>query len=262
MTDQPFSSLPPITPDPSGRDGVYQAHVPEGWLQGRTAYGGLSAALALAATLRRWEDLPPLRSAQIAFVGPLAGDVGIKPVLLRRGRTAAFVQSDVENGSGLGLRATFVFMHAQESHVDLAPPALAPSVLPPLGEAFAPPSAVAFARNFEFRATGEEENGKAYLSRWARLRDRDGLHPMVEMLAVGDVLPPAAMMLFKTFGPISSVSWQLNMLTDDPATTDGWWLVRAAADHARAGSSSQQMGIWNRDGRQVAVATQSVALFV
>ena len=236
-------------------------HIPEGWLQGRTAYGGLSAALALAAVLRRWDDLPPLRSAQITFIGPVAGRVRIRTELLRRGRSAAFVQADVLSDEGLGLRATFVFMHPRDSHVDY--PARDPDgeVLPAKGEPFAPPAAVAFAQNFEFRATGAEAPGVPHISRWARLRGRDGLHPMVELLAVGDVLPPAAMMLFTKFGPISSMTWQINLLSDRPSTVDGWWLVRATADHAQQGSSSQHMSIRNAHGVLVATATQSVALF-
>lgn len=233
--------------------------IPEGWLQGRTAYGGLSAALALDAALARWNDLPPLRSAQIAFVGPLAGEVTAEPVLLRRGRTAAFVQVDVRSEAGLGLRAMFVFMHAQASHVDLPAPRIANVTM---GETLEPPRAIGFTRNFEFRATGEERPGFACFSRWARLRERTGIAPAVELMLIGDVLPPAAMPLFKTFGPISSMTWQINLLRDPPETVDGWWRVRAEAEQAQHGSSSQMMAIWNRDGTQIAAATQSVALFV
>ena len=43
--------------------------LPPDWLQCRTAYGGLSAALCLEATHRGIENLPPLRSAQYCFVG-------------------------------------------------------------------------------------------------------------------------------------------------------------------------------------------------
>ncbi|WP_114952183.1 acyl-CoA thioesterase [Sphingosinicella terrae] len=235
--------------------------VPDRWMQGRTVYGGLSAALALAATLGRWDDLPPLRSAQIAFVGPLAGALEIRTELLRRGRSAAFVQADVASAAGLGVRATFLFVAARESHVDLAADASGPETPPPMTEAFEPPPGVAFIRNFELRMTAEERDGQAHIARWARLLDRDGLHPMVELLAVGDVLPPAAMRLFTRPGPISSMNWHLNLLADPPATTDGWWLLRSTADQARHGYSGQQMSIRDAAGRLVATATQSVALF-
>ena len=45
------------------------ADLPDTWMQGRTAYGGLTAAIALEAAMRSQADLPPLRSAQTAFVG-------------------------------------------------------------------------------------------------------------------------------------------------------------------------------------------------
>ena len=64
-------------------------HIAPEWLQGRTAYGGLSAAIALASAKAGYADLPPLRSAQIAFVGPLSGDVTATPALLRRGKNSA-----------------------------------------------------------------------------------------------------------------------------------------------------------------------------
>jgi acyl-CoA thioesterase len=63
-----------------------QVHIPEDWQQGRTTFGGLSAALCLAAAGRVIADLPPLRSAQLTFIGPVGGAVEIAPRLLRRGR--------------------------------------------------------------------------------------------------------------------------------------------------------------------------------
>jgi len=47
--------------------------LPDSWLQGRTAYGGLTAALALAAAQQSGsEGLPPLRSAQVSFIAPVS----------------------------------------------------------------------------------------------------------------------------------------------------------------------------------------------
>mgnify|MGYP001189457079 CR=1 FL=1 len=41
------------------------------WLQGRTLYGGASALVAYTAAIRAFPGLPPLRSAQLAFVAPV-----------------------------------------------------------------------------------------------------------------------------------------------------------------------------------------------
>lgn len=245
--------------EPVGSD--WRGAVPENWLQGRTAYGGFSTALALVAAQRSDTELPPLRSAQVSFVGPLAGPIVIRTQRLRRGRNATFIQADVESEAGLGLRATFVFMRAIESRIDHATDT-APNFPPPgLGTpTYNGTSAVAFSRNFEL-LDQREGPGPAEWLRWVRLVDRDRLDPMVELVAVADCLPPAALKLVGAVAPVSSMTWLLNLLTPVPTTRDGWWLLRADTDHARAGSSSQAMAIWDADRRPVAQHLQSVAIF-
>ena len=243
-------------------EGGFRTTIPGDWLQGRTTYGGLSAALALHAAQSIEPDLPPLRSAQIAFIGPLAGDVTVTAIKLRRGRTAAFIQADVVSEAGLGLRATFVFMADQPSRIDLAG-RLTTALRPPAPETklYTGPDGF-FTGNFQFLDLKDEAKGEAEWLRWARLRDHDGLDPMVQLMAVGDALPPAAFKLLgKEPAPISSLTWIVNLLTPAPMTTDGWWLLSAVSDHARHGCSSQIMTMWNADGAPVAQGMQSVAIF-
>ena len=87
--------------------GRFLADLPSSWMEGRTACGEASAAMALSGALAANPGLPPLRSAQISFIGPLSGEVEIRPSLLRRGRSAAFVSSQLQSNGGLGLTATF-----------------------------------------------------------------------------------------------------------------------------------------------------------
>lgn len=243
-----------------GEDG-WRGRIPDTWLQGRTSYGGLSSALALHAAQQSDVDLPPLRSAQVAFIGPLAGEVTIRASRLRRGRNAAWVQADIASEAGLGLRAVFVFMGAIDSAVDYqighAPDFPVPG---PDSKTYLGNSAVPFTQNFEFV---DDRSGSAAAEwlRWIRLREREGLDPMVELIAVADCLPPAALKLLGRPAPMSSMTWQLNVLGPQPATTDGWWLLRAASDYVRAGSSSQDMAIWNAAGEPIAEQMQSVAMF-
>lgn len=239
----------------------FTSAIPSDWLQGRTAYGGLSAALALQAALELEPDLPPLRSAQVAFIGPLAGAVIVTATRLRRGRNAAFLQSDVTSEAGLGLRATFVFMAPLPS--SLAHDTAARAALPPPAadaELYTGPNEF-FTGNFNF-LDQRDGTGPAEWRRWARLRARDGLHPFVELMAIGDALPPAAFkLLAEKHTPLSSLNWQINFQTAEPATTDGWWLLHAQADTARHGYSTQRMAIWNAAGEPIAEAMQGVAIF-
>ena len=77
------------------RDGAsWTVTVNDDWLQGRTIYGGLAGAFCLEATLRQLADLPPLRSAQFAFIGPATGGLRVTPTVLRRGKSTVFVAVD------------------------------------------------------------------------------------------------------------------------------------------------------------------------
>ena len=243
-------------------DGGWRGTVPDNWLQGRTAYGGFSAALALHAAQQSDQDLPALRSAQVAFIGPLSGDITIRATRLRRGRNAAFVQADVESAAGLGLRATFVFMGPIESRIDHRT-GTAPDFAPPTAatQTYRGHRSVAFSQNFELVDRRDDAVGPAEWLRWVRLAERDGLDPMVALIAVADCLPPAALKLLGGPAPLSSMTWLLNILDPRPVTRDGWWLLRATTDYVCAGSSSQPMAIWNADGLPIAEQLQSVAIF-
>jgi acyl-CoA thioesterase len=237
----------------------WRGTVPANWLQGRTAYGGFSAALALHVAKASVPDLPPLRSALVAFVGPLAGTITVSAQLLRRGRNAAFVQADVTGESGLGLRATFVFMAALASTLDHATGGAPDVARPHPGDrTYRGLPEVAFSQNFELL---DREAGPAEWLRWVRLADRDGLDPEVELIALADCLPPAALKLVGGFAPISSMTWQMNLLGQVAPGADGWYLLRADTAYARAGTSSQAMAIWAGDGTPLAEQMQSVAVF-
>ncbi len=246
------------------RDGGLSATLPDNWLQGRTAYGGVSAALALTAARGLAVDLPALRSAQIAFVGPLSGKVDASATILRRGRSASFVDAQVagEDG-GIGLRATFLFAAERESaidHQDAGSPADLPdpATMPEMPK---PPAVPAFFHNFEHRMIRLDGRSRADLLMWVRLARPEGLDPITELIAIADALPPAAIRLTREPRPVSSMTWLLNLLTATPETRDHWWLLRSTAEHARDGFSSQSMAIWNRDGTAIARGMQSVALF-
>ena len=241
--------------------GGFRTTVPSNWLQGRTAYGGLSGAVSLHAAQRADVDLPPLRSALVAFVGPLSGEIAVTAQILRRGRNAAFVQADITSDAGLGYRATYTFMAKRESAITLDARAASPDV-PPEADAklyVGPPDF--FTGNFEFLDRKRVLPPAAW-RRWVRLRARDGLDTAVEVMAIADALPPAALKLLGgKLAPLSSLTWIVNLLTATPTPTAGWWLLDAQADHAHAGGSSQTMRLWNASGELVAEGMQSVAIF-
>jgi acyl-CoA thioesterase len=256
-------SLPDLLAAARRTEGGLDATIPQGWYQGRTAYGGLSTALALEAARKTADDLPPLRSASVAFIGPVSGDVKVCARTLRRGRNASWVQSEIHGESGLAFSATFVFMGAVESSIhlnDFPPPPTQPPESSPGGDQMR--GAPDFLPNFDWRfAIPKPDEPKPELARWMRLKHREGLDPMVEIMAMADALPPGVMPLIGRPVALSSMTWICNLLTPTPTTRDGWWLLRSWGNYAENGCSSQSMGVWNTDGEPVASGMQSIALF-
>jgi len=76
-------------------EGGFRAEVPASWHQGRTAYGGLSSALALIAAQRAGGAMPPLRSAQVSMIAPLFGTIEVRASVQRRGRNATWVSAEI-----------------------------------------------------------------------------------------------------------------------------------------------------------------------
>lgn len=272
MTDMTLSSLSSLSPldtllSTLRTDGdVATAHIDEGWMQGRTAYGGISSAVALAGTMALHPTEAPLRYAQISFVGPVAGDCTVETRVLRRSKSSLFVDAGVSSEAGFGTAAVFAFSPDRESHVDhnrlTMPDAPPPEALAPVPEHRVRPT---FSKHFDMRPTtgprfGWKQEVGEYLT-WVRFIEEPRCHPTVALLALGDALPPAAMALFSEFGPISSMNWTVNMLTATPETDDGWWLLSARTGYARRGLSVQDMMLWNRAGEPVLSGSQAVAVY-
>ena len=81
------------------------------------------------------------------------------------------------------------------------------------------------------------------------------------MLAMADCLPPAAMVHFPAPGPISTMTWTIDIV-ETPVRADGWFLLWASSEHARDGYSMQGMTMWSDAGAPLAVGRQAVAIFV
>jgi acyl-CoA thioesterase len=251
----------------SAAPGEFRGQVAENWLQGRTFYGGLTAALCLEGALKALPGLPPLRSAEIAFIGPAEGEVRIDVGVLRQGKSVTFVNADLMAEAGLAARAVFAFGQARASMFNRHFTPLPDVPGPDESAVFFSPGfeGPVFARNFDVRLAkggvpmSSSKEHDHFL--WVRHRD-PAATSIAALLALADMPPPAVMPMFPTFARISSMTWGLNFLTDHPKTEDGWWLLESRAENAAEGYSSQDMFVWSRSGEPVIAGRQSVAIFI
>lgn len=252
----------------TGEEGRFTAPVPANWAQGRTAYGGFTASLLLAAVEKEMGDLAPLRSALVNFTGPLSGPPQISVEVLRQGRNVTIVAARAWVDDKVAAAATFSFGVAQDSHVSEvcpAPPASAPQDTAP----FFPENVKSPARffdNFEARLIdghlpfmGADEG---YTRAWVRHRDEGSRSTPVGLLNIADVLPPAIFTKCSRFGPNSSMNWICNILTEDLSTDEGWYMIESRLTAGHDGYSSQVMRMWNTRGEMVVEGMQAVVIFV
>lgn len=245
-------------------DAVSHLDVTDAWLQGRTAYGGLTAALCVEAAIRRTPDLAPLRSAQFAFVGPATGRLEIRPETLRSGKSATFVSVDVAGEAGPAARALLMFGAGRPSELGMTD---LPRAAPPRPEAcepyFRPGSGPGFAGQYETRlaaGTRPFTGGAPEMQVWIRHRDPHAHRTPSGLVALADAIPPAAIIAMTRPAPFSTSTWTLDFAVG-AVSASGWWLVGTRTDFAGEGYSGQHMAVWTDAGEPVIAARQSVALF-
>ncbi|MDA9451218.1 MULTISPECIES: thioesterase family protein [unclassified Bradyrhizobium] len=246
---------------------VYRADVHEGWLQGRTLYGGLLAAYCLQSVSAAFPEVAaPLRSAQFAFVGPSSRTVSLRPTMLRRGRSAAFVGVDSQGDEGLSARATLCYGAARQaarSTVRIpAPDVPAPEDCEPFPLDI---PGLNFPRNFDRRSAGGNApfTGSSDMTTaiWLKHLDASAPDAMTSLVALADAALPAAMAFFDSYKPLSTMTWSLDVLADKITNGAGWWLVQVQAESLRDGYSCQKMTIWNAERDAALSCRQHVAVF-
>lgn len=239
--------------------------IDESWRQGRSTYGGLTAALCLAAVTAEIPDLPPLRSATVSFVGPAAGAVGVAVKLLRRGKSVVFIEAVLSGEKGVVTHCVFAFgaTRASEASAMYLPSPRQPA--PEDCDIYIPEGlGPVYLQNFETRLavgarpfSGDDIHDCFVWARHADAAARD----YVALMALADVMPPAVTISASTMAPISTVTWLVNFASEKIETREGWYLIRNCAENASEGYSSQEMSIWNADQQLVATMKQSVAIF-
>lgn len=268
QTDTPESSFSQLIDQLRLEDGAYSVDVGGDWLQGRTVFGGLQAALMTRAMRQLIGAEIPLRVLQTTFVAPVpAGTLHIQTQLLRRGRSAVHCEARIllEDGS-IGALAVGVFGAARPSSIRIQPtladmPDAAAGMRLPYIEDRTP----AFTRHYalhwiagEFPFSGASEARSRVLVRNRQVQPLDECH----LCAYADVIPSPALALLKQPAPASSLTWTLELFAD-PGAFDGAsdWCLDAEVTAAADGYLAQTASVYAPDGSLAALSRQSVVAF-
>lgn len=239
--------------------------VPPDWLQGRTVFGGLQAALALRSMRTLVPDVP-LRTLQGTFLAPVPGGTMTATArVLRTGRSATHVEARLVDGDATLALLVGVFGVARASAVDLRPrqqPVASPR---PLAFGYIPGLMPAFTQHFSVRFLrgGVPYSGSSQADNVLEVGLRDA-GPCTEghVLAMADFIPPIALSHLKAPAPGSTLTWMIETLADrfDGLALQGW-RIDATMAAARDGYTSQSLMVWGPNGEPLATSHQSMVVF-
>ena len=246
-------------------EGEARVDVPEDWLQGRTLFGGLQAAIALRA-MRTLVPETPLRSLQVAFMSPVpGGPVTAKARVLRSGKNVAYVEGSIVDGDKTLCLVVGAFGAARPSVVNLRPqqPAAPPSDAEVA--TYAPGRRLAFTQHFRPRwvvgATPYSGEGVSHNMIELAMNDT-GNATEAHVVAMADFIPPIALAYLSEPAPAASLTWMLELLTDDfGAMPLEGWRVDAELMAAGGGYTNQSLVLWGPGGVPVALGRQSMVVF-
>lgn len=249
------------------RDGeTWTASIGEDWLQGRSAFGGIQAALALRAMRERVSADVPLRSLQVTFIAPIpAGAVRISTNVLRQGKSVTQIEARLLDGDATACLIVGVFGAPRESKLNLlpSPPSVAAMEAPRVLR-YVPGLLPAFTQHFEARwLQGDIPfSGSTKTKQVIELALKDdGVADEAHVVAFADFIPPVALSMLDKPTPGSSLTWMLELFADSRGLPLSGWRIDADLQAAQDGYTSQQVMVWGPAGQPVALSRQSMVVF-
>jgi len=261
MTD--FAAL--TTPRPL-ENGRFSLEVPDGWQQGRGAFGGFGLAALIRAmeASRSGEDAAerPLRTLTAELCAPLmVGPAEVSVEVLRRGSGMTTVASRITQDGAVAAHAVGIFARSRDdaSYSSLKRPALVPSD----GMGPSPSNPPRFTQFFEYKIVGAAPfsgAAEARVENWIRLRSAPPRVDAAYVAALSDATWPALFSTLTSPRLMSTVSFTLQLFGPfddlDPAAP---YYHRSAALAATGGFSAEMREVWSAEGRLLSLNHQTFA---
>jgi len=242
-----------------------QLVIPEGWRQGRGAFGGLTiAALIRAIEARVADPARRVRSVTAELPAPaLPGTARVEVDVLRSGSSLTCARAALRQGDSVASHAVAILAAARPGDLqwrDLAPPEAPPwRELEPLKLGSWPE----FAQHFEYRhvAGVPQAGGDARTIGWVRPVAPGALRDAAYLAALIDAWWPAALVRAPAMRPLATIAYTLDVVGDfaglDP---DAPLLYRGTVPVCGDGFFLETRELWGDDGRLLAMNHQTFAI--
>tara|TARA_B110001454_G_scaffold86171_4_gene82724 strand:- start:41 stop:835 length:795 start_codon:yes stop_codon:yes gene_type:complete len=245
--------------------------VDSSWGQGRTLFGGLSAALALSNIRQHIEPNRSLRSLGINFSGQALADTefSLQQQVLSNGKSISQVNGQLLQNDRIVTQVCACFGDDRESTISEIHPVIA---LPELGSNqrlnYIKGLTPEFVQHFEFEYTKGQfpfsNSPFNELAGWVRFKEPGSTFTEAHLIALIDAWPPVILQKLKSFAPCATVSWNVEIvqpLSNPSLFTGDWIYYDAEIKQAQQGYAHTEAKIYNAEGILLALSRQLIAVY-
>ncbi|CCQ10950.1 TesB-like acyl-CoA thioesterase 1 [Pseudoalteromonas luteoviolacea B = ATCC 29581] len=222
------------------------------WCQGRTAFGGISAAMLIAAMNEKVAPNRRLLSLSTNFVGPLLPDVAFSIIVevLREGKNASQVLAKIVQNDDVAVVCQAAYAQKRDSRIEVKVDKKC-GLAPVKPERILPYQAGAMPAFFQHVALNPQQGAlpfsnatSSHLGGWMRFKETP-TQKMNEMhvAALTDAWPPTLLQKFSKPAPASSMSWYIEFIDEIALDSDQWLGFEAITHHSAHGYGLEDANI-------------------
>ncbi|MCB1670650.1 MAG: thioesterase family protein [Gammaproteobacteria bacterium] len=239
----------------------------EAWTQGRSAFGGLSTAIAVSGLTKLLPEPQPVRSLMVSFIGPIPpGEVTVIPHVQRRGNNVTQLSAELLAEGELCLQVMAVFGRSRDTYSVQPQQSFSPEPRDSRRSFDRHRSGPPFLDYFEGAWTGGgipfSGSRDNRLGIWARHRADMSEFPVEKIIALADIPPPVILSHYKEPKvPASSLTWSLEFVTEPELLKEDWFYLDYHIEHAAHGYTQQAGRLFTEQGTLCALSRQCMVYF-
>ncbi|MBL4629851.1 MAG: thioesterase family protein [Paraglaciecola sp.] len=244
--------------------------VTSSWAQGRTLYGGISAALVYQAMREVVEPEKVMRSLNTNFIGPIESDCdfNITVEVLREGKNVTQVIGRLIQNNNVMVMSQASFGIARHSKIDVSNHLQHKMDYPqnPNSTLMIPNMMPNFLSHFDLVNTkgGLPFTGSkgSDIHGWMRFKNHPSDFSDAHLVAIIDIWPPTVLQMLDGLAMASTMSWNLEFIhPHQNISGSDWFAYQAKTRQAANGYAHTEANIWDKHGALVAISRQVVAVF-
>lgn len=244
--------------------------VDDTWAQGRSVFGGLSAALLLQHIEANTDFTDrELRSINVHFCAALIANeiVHLEYEVLSSGKSVTHIQAKLTQDDGIKTLISCCFANERPSEISVDAQIInTPSIENTQKFPFIPGLTPNFIQHIDMRLNSSNfpfsGSEPETIKGWMSFENHDNAYTDSAILALIDAWPPATLPLIKKPAPSSSVTWNIEFIHPrSPISENAPLYYECDLVQAASGLAHTEAKVFSENGELLALSRQVVAIY-